>query len=88
MLGAGEAFTALFQRVRPWFAITVFMWLLFLPAGFGGREMMDRPVLGAALTLVWLVPVMYLNLRFGVSQQILLLEGRGRSKRSAEAGAS
>ena len=77
VLGAGEAFNALFQRLLPWLAITVFGWLLSLPAGFGGREMMDRPVLGAALTLVWLGPVMYLSLRFGVSQQLLLLEGRG-----------
>ena len=77
VLGPGEAFSALFQRLLPWLAITAFMWLLFLPPSLGAREMLDRPALGLALTFGWLVPMLYLGVRFGVSQQILLLEGKG-----------
>jgi len=77
VLSLGEAFTALFQRLAPWLAITVFTWLLFLPVAHGAWEMPSRPALGYGLFFGWLVPMMYLTLRFGLGQQILLLEGRG-----------
>ncbi|MYK26014.1 MAG: hypothetical protein F4052_03545 [Dehalococcoidia bacterium] len=77
VLSPGEAFTALFQRLAPWLATTVFTWLLFLPTAHGVWELPERPALGFPLVFGWLVPMLYLTLRFGIGQEILLLEGRG-----------
>ena len=76
LLSPGEAFTFVFQRALPLFALAAMLWPLFLPAAFGGREAMDRSFLGFLL-FVWIVPLYYLLLRFAVGEQLLLLEGNG-----------
>ena len=75
-VGPGEAFNAVFQRIPALFVLMAVGWVIFLPVGFGIREVVDQPALGLLL-FVWIVPAFYLGLRFAVGMQLLLLEGDG-----------